>query len=104
MRFAMAIISTTAEDATDTPLVPIGLARLSKLAFDGHDLAPLAEELSARAIAVPPDAAALMDLSTIAQLTDRRDDRLMLQMGALSMQRVYRQPSAGPDALRLLAF
>jgi hypothetical protein len=84
--------------------IPIGLARLAKLAFDGHDLAPLAEELSARALAVPPDPAALMDLSTIAQLAGRRDDRLALQMSALSLQRLYRQPTTGTNALRLLAF
>jgi hypothetical protein len=90
--------------ATETPAVPLGLARLAKLAFDGHDLAPLADELSGRALATPPDPAALMDLSTIAQLAGRRDDRLMLQMGALSLGRVYRQPAASENALRLLAF
>jgi hypothetical protein len=99
----MTVMRTGSESATDIPPVPIGLARLSKLAFDGCDLAPLADELSARALAVPPDAAALMDLSTIAQLTGRRDDRLLLQAGALSIQRIYRQPSA-EDGLRLLAF
>jgi hypothetical protein len=99
----MTIIRIGSENATEIPPVPIGLARLSKLAFDGCDFAPLVEELSARALAVPPDPAALMDLSTIAQLTGRRDDRVMLQMGALSIQRIYRQPSA-QDGLRLLAF
>jgi len=99
----MAIIRTSSESVTDTPPEPIGLARLSKLAFDGCDLAPLADELSARALAVPPDPAALMDLSTIAQLTGRRADRMMLQMGALSIERIYRQPSVD-GGLRLLAF
>jgi hypothetical protein len=99
----MSIIRTGDETVADIPPVPIGLARLSKLAFDGCDLAPLADELSARALAVPPDPAALMDLSTIAQLTGRPDDRVMLQMGALSIQRIYRQPSA-EGGLRLLAF
>ncbi|HML13686.1 MAG TPA: hypothetical protein VK456_10290 [Xanthobacteraceae bacterium] len=100
----MAIISTTAELASVTPPVPIGLARLAKLAFEGHDLAPLVDELSARALAAPPDPAALMDLSTIAQLTGRRDDRVTLQMAALSIERVYRQPATAEGALRLLAF
>jgi hypothetical protein len=99
----MSIVSQVFETAA-TPPVPIGLARLAKLAFDGEDLAPLADELSARAAAVPPDPAALMDLSTIAQLTGRRDDRLALQMAALSLQRVFRQPGAGASSLRLLAF
>jgi hypothetical protein len=100
----MTMIRTAAECATDSPPVPIGLARLSKLAFDGYDFAPLADELSARALAVPPDPAALMDLSIIAQLTGRRDERVALQMGALSIQRIYRQPSHADGCLRLLAF
>jgi hypothetical protein len=85
------------------PPVPIGLARLSKMAFDGVDLAPLWDELSARALAAPPDPAALMDLSTIAQLKGRRDDRLALQAHALTLQRVYRQPAAAAG-IRVLAF
>jgi hypothetical protein len=95
------IISTA--DAIDPLPVPIGLARLAKLAFDGHDLAPLADDLTSRALAASPDPAALMDLSTIAQLTGRRDDRLMLQTAALSRRRIYRQPAASESALRLLA-
>src|SRR5262249_25774996 len=97
----MTTISTA--DPSDTPPVPIGLARLAKLAFDGRNLAPLADELTAQALAAPPDPAALMDLSTIAQLTGRREDRLMLQAGALSLRRVYRQPAGAEDALRPLA-
>ena len=100
----MTIMRTGSESAIDIPPEPIGLARLSKLAFDGCDLAPLVDELSARAMAVPPDPAALMDLSTLAQLTGRRDDRVRLQMGALAIQRIYRQPSAEGGGLRLLAF
>jgi hypothetical protein len=100
----MAISNPATDRCVEAPPVPIGLARLAKLAFDGQDLALLADELSARALAVPPDPAALMDLSTIAQLTGRPDDRLMLQMGALSLQRVYRQPAAAEGTLRLLAF
>jgi hypothetical protein len=100
----MSIVSQVSEISAGAPPVPIGLARLAKLAFDGEDLAPLAGELSARALAAPPDPAALMDLSTVAQLTGRRDDRLALQTAALSLQRVYRQPGTGVNSLRLLAF
>ena len=53
----------------------IGLPTLAKLAFDGGDLAPLWNELVLRARKNPNDAAALMDLSTIAQLQGRPDDR-----------------------------
>jgi hypothetical protein len=91
-----------------TPILaqPIGLARLAKMAFDGADLSLVWEELSVRALALPPDAGALMDLSTIAQLMGRRQDRLALQAHALTLQRVYRRPPDVPsdDGLRLLAF
>jgi len=91
---------------TSMPATPIGLARLAKLAFDGADLSLLWEELSVRALAASPDAGALMDLSTIAQLMGRRKDRLRLQAHALALQRVYRQPPSVPsdNGLRLLAF
>jgi len=102
--FLMSLASQTPEFAAHAPPEPIGLARLAKLAFDGHDLAPLADELSARALSDPPDPAALMDLSTVAQLAGRPDDRLALQRGALSLQCLYRQPATGTNALRLLAF
>jgi hypothetical protein len=100
------IVETTPGDcaAEDGSPTPIGLARLAKLAFDGIDLASLWEELSARALAVPPDAAALMDLSTIAMLKERRDHRMALQARALTLHRRYRQPAAGADGPRLLAF
>jgi hypothetical protein len=101
----MTIETTPAESASEAPPPsPIGLARLAKMAFDGVDLGPLWEELSARALAVPPDAAALMDLSIIAMLKERRDHRLALQARALTLHRRYRQPAAGADGPRLLAF
>jgi hypothetical protein len=86
------------------PPAPIGLARLAKMAFDGMDLEPLWDALSARALAPVPDAAALMDISTIAMLRSRRDERMALQARALSLHRLYRQPAAGTDGIRLLAF
>ena len=54
----------------------------------------------------PYDAAALIDLSTIAHIVGRPDDRIALQNGALELQRVYRQPPeiSAPDGIRLLAF
>ena len=83
----------------------IGLPTLAKLAFDGGDLAPLWNELVLRARKNPNDAAALMDLSTIAQLQGRPDDRLALQTMVLKLARVYRQAPAvaSPQPLRLLA-
>ena len=56
--------------------------------------------------AQPNDAAALLDLSTIAQLQGRPQDRRALQAAALKLQRVYRRPAAvgAERPLRLLAF
>jgi hypothetical protein len=88
------------------PPVPIGLARLAKMAFDGESLHPLWESLAERATKIPPDTAALIDLSTIANIMGRRDDRLALQAQALGLQRLYRQRPgpAAAGAVRLLAF
>jgi hypothetical protein len=89
----------------DTAPTLIGLPTLAKLAFDGCDLAPVWNELVLRAQADPHDACALMDLSTIAQLQGRPDDRLALQAMALKLARVFHQPPALASArpLRLLA-
>jgi hypothetical protein len=86
--------------------VPIGLPRLAKMAFDGVDLAPLWNTLVLRVQDDPDDAAALLDLSMIAHLQGRPNDRAALQTWALELQRLYRQPSAaaGPGPLKLLAF
>jgi glutathione synthase/RimK-type ligase-like ATP-grasp enzyme len=88
------------------PATPIGLPMLAKMAFDGIDLAPLWNELVRRVTERPGDAAALLDLSTIAHLQGRPHDRLALQSAALELQRVYRQPPdvAAERPLRLLAF
>jgi hypothetical protein len=91
------------------PVAPIGLPALVKMAFDGEELAPLWNLLALRAQADPHDAAALMDLSMIAHIQGRPDDRAALQGWALEVQRIFRQPAAAiPGAkgrgLRVLAF
>jgi hypothetical protein len=63
------------------------------MAFDGLDLAPVCNTLVHRVQAQPADAAALLDLSTIAQLQGRPQDRRQLQSAALKLQQVYRRPS-----------
>jgi hypothetical protein len=86
--------------------VPIGLPTLAKLAFDGIDLAPTWNAFVHRVIDVPDDAAAFLDLSTIAQLQGRREQRIALQSEALKLRRLYRQLPArsAAEPLRLLAF
>ena len=88
------------------PAIPLGLPVLIKMAFDGVDLAPLWNELVGRAKNDPHDAAALIDLSTIAHIQGRPKDRAILQTWALELQRLYRQPPApaAPESIRVLAF
>ena len=91
--------------ANERPATPMGLPALCKMAFDGFDLAPVWNELVHRVQARPDDAAALLDLSTIAQLQGRPQDRLELQLAALNLQRIYRRPAAvdTQPPLKLLA-
>jgi hypothetical protein len=95
-----------ANPAAQTQATPMGLPALCKMAFDGLDLAPVWNELVLRVRAAPGDAAALLDLSAIAQLQGRPHDRVELQAAALKLRRVYRRPAAVDSArpLRLLAF
>ena len=94
--------------AVDEPVaaIPIGLPALCQMAFDGHDLAPVWNKLVHRVRARPGDAAALLDLSVIAQLQGRPQDSRELQAAALKLQRVYRRPPAVETQrpLKLLAF
>jgi hypothetical protein len=84
---------------------PIGIARLSKMMFDGEDLTPLWRELVGKYIYQQGDSAALMDLATVEQLFGNLADGLARQAEALALNRVYRTPCAAPTpSLRLLAF
>ena len=73
---------------------PIGLAALAGMGFSGVDLEPLKRELRARLQAHPDDAAALMDLSTLLQLTGDRASGLAHQAEALRHQQLYLRPPA----------
>ncbi len=89
----------------DKRAMPIGVARLSKMMFDGQDLMPLRRELVDKYVYRREDAAALMDLATVEQLFGNRDDGLARQAEALAIERVYRSPCAAAVlGLRLLAF
>lgn len=92
--------------STDTPDdMPIGIAKLSKLFFDGADLGPLRSQLIDKYIFEPENAAALMDLATLEQIFGNLEDGLARQDEALSLRQVYRSPCAvATPGLRLLAF
>jgi len=81
-----------------------GLARLTQLAFHGANLAETWNELLAAATQDPTNAAALMDLSVLAQLLGNAETGADLQTRALDIAQFYRSPRAeGPSGLRLLA-
>jgi hypothetical protein len=83
---------------------PLGIAKLSKLAFDGVDLAPLHSQLLDKYIFEPDNAAALMDLGVIEQLFGNGNDGVARQGEALMLRRVFHSPcAAAKPALRLLA-
>lgn len=91
--------------ATDTPRASrIGLARLTKMMFDGADLTPLWNELVIRVQQDPSDTAALMDLSVVAQLTGDPKTGASLQSKALVQDVVYRSPMQKAPRLKVLAF
>jgi glutathione synthase/RimK-type ligase-like ATP-grasp enzyme len=98
----MNAVSTEHADTECTPL--IGLAPLMRQAFSGVDLKPLGAQLIERSSQNPNDAHALMDLSTVLQLTGNRDIALAMQAQALEMQQLYHAPAAsGTPQLRVLA-
>jgi hypothetical protein len=91
---------------TDIPASPrIGIAKLTKMAFDGADFAPLWNELLAEVQRNPANAPALMDMSCIAQFNGAPDTGATLQSRALIQQVLYRSPCAAKaPRLRVLAF
>ena len=83
---------------------PLGVAKLSKLAFDGVDLGPLRSQLLDKYVFEPDNAAALMDLAVIEQLFGNREDGLARQHEALCLRRIFHSPcDAAKSSLRLLA-
>jgi hypothetical protein len=89
----------------DQEPTPIGVARLSKMMFDGEDLTPLWRELIGKYIYERDNSAALMDLATVEQLFGNLEDGLARQAEALAMNRIYRSPCAAvTPALKLLGF
>ena len=83
-----------------------GLADFARAIFVGEDLRKDWDALMARAGGADPDAGAMLDLSTLLQLTGQRESGLALQSEALDRQRWYRRllgSGAGPRLLVLAA-
>ena len=88
---------------TASPADVIGLAALGRMVFEGVDVVPVWDRLMARTRADPADAGAIMDLATLLLLSNQRDSGLGVQAEALAVQKLFRRPAAGADALKLLA-
>lgn len=72
--------------------VRIGMARLTKMAFDNIPLKPLWDQLFQEVEKNPANAAAMMDMADIAQISGLQSNGLVIQAGALGMERLYRTP------------
>jgi hypothetical protein len=82
----------------------IGMARLAKLAFDGHDLRPLWAELINKLLNGSADAGEGIDLSLIAQLLGDKQAGLAIQREVLLAHRLFRSPCVSKTPrLRVLA-
>ena len=86
------------------PCSTIGLAALMRLAYAGEGLQPVWDHLVARVTADPADAAAMMDMSIVLQLSGERERGLDMQATALELERTYYRPHGRADGLRVVAF
>jgi glutathione synthase/RimK-type ligase-like ATP-grasp enzyme len=93
-----------ADPAQGVAALPLGMARLSKLAFDGMDLKPVWRDLLDALVTAEDDAGPLMDLATLEQLFGNLADGLRWQEAALERRLLYRSRcAAAAPRLRLLA-
>jgi len=82
----------------------IGVAKLTKMAFDGFNLRPLWDELMEKVTDDAQGAGIGMDLSVIAQLLGDQPTGLAIQKEVLGYQRLFRSPCATQTPrLRVLA-
>jgi hypothetical protein len=82
----------------------IGFAKLTRMAFDGHDLRPVWQSLMEQVDAGTAGAGVVLDLSLIAQLLGKKEAGLSIQADVLGLHRLYRSPcSAAQPGLKVLA-
>lgn len=91
--------------ASEVPVVNrIGVAALTRLAFDGKDISAAWSELLTVIQSNQGNAGTVMDLSVLAQLLGDPQSGERLQQGALQISRLYRSHKVvGAPRLRLLA-
>jgi len=82
----------------------IGVAQLTRMAFEGRDLRPLWHSMMEKATDDVAGSGMGMDLSVISQLLGDQPTGLAIQRDTLALQRLYRSPFAQRQArLRVLA-
>src|SRR4051812_1513013 len=82
----------------------IGMARLTKMAFDGISLLPLRQDLTDKLVSGTADAGVGLDLSLIAQLMGQKEIGLLIQNQVLAAHQLFRSPcAAAQPRLRVLA-
>ncbi len=100
---ALAAAGWDASDAVQ-PASSLGLAGLGRLVFEASGLQAAWDVLVARFTADASDFGALLDISTLVQMTGDREKGLELQAVALAGCRCYRTTHGTGQALRVLAF
>ena len=88
--------------APAAPASTIGIADFARAVFAGEELRKDWDSLMARAGGASPDPGAMLDLSTLLQLTGQREPGLALQSDALDRQRWYRRVVGSGRGPRLL--
>lgn len=86
------------------PQARIGLAQLTRMAFDGVDLHPLRAELLRQSFNDRDSAGALMDLSVIDQLTGNRELGLLWQSQAFETCRTFKAQASDHTKKKVLVF
>src|SRR3954453_19575429 len=82
----------------------IGMAKLTKMAFDGVSLLPLKQDLTDKLVSGTADAGVGLDLSLIAQLMGQKEIGLLIQNQVLAAHQLFRSPcTAAQPRLRVLA-
>lgn len=102
LRAALPATGST-EFSAIAPLRSLGVGALGRLVFEGAGLKEVWDGLIARVSANEADYGALLDLSTLVQMTGSKEKGLELQAAAIAGQRCYRTRH-GAGRLKVLAF
>lgn len=100
----MTLQPNAATFADDEDVPTLGMAAIVRMAYEGRDLAALGRALQEQLAAEPTNAVALMDLSTLLQVTSQPEQARAVQSAALALRRCYHRPHGQASGPRILAF